>query len=403
LRLTENAIRDLARPSKGTAIFYDDTLPGFGLRISEGGTKSFVLTHGPRRKRETIGRFGIISIQDARTEAKRRLAEYTLGKEAITPIRWEDAVEEYLSEVRPQLKRRTFEDYKYYLGHYLRYGQTKLSALTPRDVREKIEKLSDTPAVKHRAFGVLRAFLTWAYRAHYVEHSPLARMKAPPPSRSRERVLDDVEIKALWRAVDDDTYGRIVKLLLLTGQRRGEIAGLTGSMIGADTITLPSQNTKNGRLHVIPLGTMAASILGRQRLAKTLYFPARGKTTPFNGFSKAKRELDERCGISDWTLHDLRRTFASGLAAQGVRLHVIERLLNHVSGSFGGIVGVYQRYNFLPEMRKAIEQWEAYVADLVRDQEAARLSAANVEPKLLPYLVNSSVDGEQNAVPADAA
>jgi integrase len=210
-------------------------------------------------------------------------------------------------------------------------------------------------------------------------------MKAPPPSRSRARVLNDIEIKAIWRALDDDIYGRIVKLLLLTGQRRGEIAGLTGSMIGADTITLPSEYAKNGRLHVIPLGTMAASILGRQRLPKTLYVPARGKSTPFNGFSKTKRELDERCGISDWTLHDLRRTFASGLAALGVPLHVIERLLNHVSGSFGGIVGVYQRYNFMPEMRHAIELWEAHVADLVRDQEPMLSVPVTTKPKLLAW------------------
>jgi integrase len=369
LRLTENSIREIKSPGKGATIFYDDTLAGFGVRVSEGGTKSFVLTHGPRRKRETIGRVGIISIQDARAEAKRRLAEYTLGKKAIKPIRWEDAVEEYLVEVRPHLKPRTYDDYEYYLGHYLRYGQTKLTALSPSEIRETIERLSNTPAVKHRVFGVLRAFLGWAYRAHYVDHSPLARMKAPPPSRSRERILNDIEIKAIWRALDDDIYGRIVKLLLLTGQRRGEIAALAGSMIGTDTITLPSENTKNGRQHVIPLGTMAASVLGRERLPRTLYFPARGKTTPFNGFSKAKYELDERCGVSDWTLHDLRRTFASGLASLGVPLHVIERLLNHVSGSFGGIVGVYQRYNFQPEMRDAITKWERYLGELTNEEK----------------------------------
>ena len=155
-------------------------------------------------------------------------------------------------------------------GWWSWYGRTKLPALTPRDIREKIEKLSGTPAVKHRAYSVLRAFLAWAHRRHYIEHSPRARMKAPPPSRSRERVLSDIEIKAIWRALDSDVYGRIVKLLLLTGQRRGEIAGLTGSMIGADTIILPSENTKNGPLYVIPPGTMAALILGRQRLPKRL-------------------------------------------------------------------------------------------------------------------------------------
>ena len=99
--------------------------------------------------------------------------------------------------------------------------------------------------------------------------------------------------------------------------------------------------------------------------ASRLVKRARGKTTPFNGFSKSKRNLDKRCGFSDWTIHDLRRSFASGLAAQGIQLPVIERLLNHVSGSFGGIVGVYQRYDFMPEMREAIKKWETHVRRLV--------------------------------------
>jgi integrase len=136
-------------------------------------------------------------------------------------------------------------------------------------------------------------------------------------------------------------------------------------MVGKDTITFPSDYTKNGRQHVLPLGGMAEEILGRLPARDALYFPARGKKTPFNGFSKAKAELDKRCSFSDWTIHDLRRTFASGLASVGVALPVIERLLNHVSGSFGGIVGVYQRYDFLPEMRAAIERWEDHVVRLV--------------------------------------
>ena len=112
---------------------------------------------------------------------------------------------------------------------------------------------------------------------------------------------------------------------------------------------------------------MAKALLTPSVPSAACYFPALGKTTPFNGYSKCKPKLERRCGVSNWTLHDLRRTFASGLASIGVALPVVERLLNHVSGSFGGIVGVYQRYDFFPEMQDAMSHWEKHLQRLIRD------------------------------------
>lgn len=365
MRLTDISIRALKTPSEGASIFYDDALTGFGVRVSEGGTKSYILTHGRRRQRETIGRVGVISLQDARAEAKLRLAEYTLGREKPKSVRWSDALQQYLAEVADTCKPRTHADYDYFLNRFVRYGDMKLSEISPHDIRQTIERLAHSPAVQHRAYTVLRAFLGWAHRKHYLDRNPMERMQAPPGSTPRERILSNDELKQVWLAAGDDTYGKIAKLLILTGQRRGEITGLTGAMVGIDTITFPPGYTKNGRQHVLPLGVMAKNVLGRERSGNDLYFPARGRTTPFNGFSKGKAQLDERCGFSDWTLHDLRRTFASGLASLGVQLPAIERLLNHVSGSFGGIVGVYQRYDFMPEMQDAIVRWEKYVGRLI--------------------------------------
>ncbi len=365
MRLTDISIRALKPPSKGAAIFYDDNIAGFGVRVSEGGTKSYILTHGRRRQRETIGRVGVIALQEARTEAKRRLAEYTLGREKPRSIGWSDALEKYLGEVADTCKPRTHADYDYFLKRYVRYGDTRLSDVSPHDICTTIERLSHTPAVQHRTYTVLRAFLRWAHRKHYIDRDPMERMQAPPASTPRDRILSLDELKRIWRSADNDAYGKIVKLLILTGQRRGEITGLTGCMVRTDAITLPSDHTKNGRQHVVPLGAMAKTILGHPRPRDVHYFPARGKKTPFNGFSKAKAKLDKRCGFSDWTVHDLRRTFASGLASVGIALPVIERLLNHVSGSFGGIVGVYQRYDFFPEMKDAIKRWEEHVQELL--------------------------------------
>ncbi len=365
MRLTDITIRTLKAPKKGVVLYSDDALSGFGVRVSQAGTKSFVLTHGPRRQRETIGRVGIISLSEARTEAKRRLAQYTLGKDKPKAITWNAAKDEYLAEREPELSAHTNRAYRYYLGRTFRYGTTKLTDITPYDLSHSLAKLNHTPVCQRYAYTTIRAFMRWAHRKHYLDRNPMERMQCPHPYVPRERVLSDAELARVWEAAGDDTFGRIVKLLILTGQRRGEVAQLKGSMIGTDTITLPAPLCKNRRSHTFPLGALAWTFLDPEMEADEYFFKGRGKETPFDGWSKCKPKLEERAGVKEWTLHDLRRTFASGLAAQGVSIPVIERLLNHISGSFGGIVGVYQRYDYLPEMRDAIEKWENHISRLV--------------------------------------
>ena len=366
MRLTDLSIKALATPARGARIYTDDLVPGFGVRVSQGGTKSFVLTHGPRHDRETVGRAGIISLQEARAEAKRRLAEYTLGKQKPMRKTWDAAKEEFLAEKAIKLKPRTHADYTYILNRDFRYGATRLDEITPHDIHRNLDRLRHTPVHQHHAFGILRAFIRWAHRRYYIDRNPLERMEAPQKGAARQRVLTDDELRRVWLAAGDDTFGRIVKLLILTGQRKGEITQLMGSMTGEGTVALPPWLTKNKREHIFPLGPLAASVLTAHPAPDAYFFLAAGKSTPFNGHSACKAKLDHRSGVSDWTLHDLRRTFASGLAALCVSLPVIERLLNHVSGSFGGIVGVYQRYDFFPEMQEAITRWEQHVLNVIQ-------------------------------------
>jgi integrase len=365
LRLTDISIRALETPATGVVVYADDTLSGFGVRVSSGGTKSYVLTHGPRRTRETIGRVDVLKLSEAREEAKRRLAGYTLGRVKPLSITWNAAMEEYFAEHGPKLKARTYADYSYYLNRHFRYGTTKLDELSPYTIASTINKLGNRPSTQRYAYGVIRAVMRWAHRKHYVDRNPMERMQNPQRYIPRERVLTDDELRQVWRAAGDDTFGKIVKLLILTGQRKGEITKLTGDMVGENTITFPALLTKNGRKHTIPLGTTARVLLDPISNESGYFFLASGKTTPFNGYSTCKPKLDKRSGVPNWTLHDLRRTFASGLAAQGVQLPVIERMLNHISGSFGGIVGVYQRYDFMPEMRDAIAKWESHLQNLM--------------------------------------
>jgi integrase len=311
---------------------------------------------------------GIVGLQEARNDAKRRLAEYTLGKTKPQAVSWDAAREEYLGEKIAKLKPRTHADYTYELNRHFKYGPTKLCDLSPRDLWKNLDRLSKTPAEQQHAFVTLRAFMRWAHRKHYTDRNPMERMQAPHRYIARDRILTNEELKKVWHVAGDDAFGRLVKLLILTGQRVGEIRQLMPEMIGEDTITLPSWLAKNSREHVIPLSATAKSILPLENAGQYL-LPARGTEgrKPFNGFSTAKPKLDKRCGVSGWVLHDLRRTFASGLASIGVTIPVIERLLNHVSGSFSGIVGVYQRYDFFPEMRDAISRWEDHVQKLTQD------------------------------------
>ena len=199
-------------------------------------------------------------------------------------------------------------------------------------------------------------------------------MKTPPKNGSRERVLRDEELGTLLAALrapqwHADPFKCICLLLAYTGQRRGEIAALEWSWIAEDAITFPKWITKNGITHAIPLTPMVKDILAQvPKLSDKYVFPAARqrseKTTVFNGWSKPKAALDQECPIPSWTLHDLRRTFATGMQRLGVRLEVTEALLNHTSGSQGGVVGIYQKYHWYPEKLDALTKWETFLATL---------------------------------------
>ena len=179
------------------------------------------------------------------------------------------------------------------------------------------------------------------------------------------------------------TFATIVELLLLTGQRRGEIAGLRHEWIDWDkrTITIPAAITKNKRVHRIPFGDQVETLL-RKGKSKGVLFPGRGTNTPFDGWSKCKPKFDEDCPLPHWTLHDLRRTFATNLAALGVPVHVTEKALNHVSGTTGGIVAVYQRHTYEKEIREAMELWERSITDLLETPALV----STVQPAPVPML-----------------
>jgi integrase len=198
----------------------------------------------------------------------------------------------------------------------------------------------------------------------------------------RDRALDDHEIASVYLAAQNLGYpfGPFTQLAIILGQRRGEIAALRRSWINltSRTITFPREVMKGNRPHVIPYGSTATAIFESLLPSGDLLFPARGTADrPLSGFSKFKLALDKEIGTIDpFTIHDLRRSFASGLQCVGIRIDVTEWLLAHRSGSFAGIVSVYQQHDLMPEMRDAVSKWETHVASLVTAREQVSATRA---------------------------
>jgi integrase len=360
-QLSDTAIR-AAKPTAARFTIWDSGLRGFGLRVFPGGAKTFIVLIGPGR-RQSIGRYPLISLSDARTEARRILAEKTLGKVRPTHTAFEEARDAFLKECE-RLRPLTQKLYRHHLSTHYPFGRASIGDITPREIVRRLNALNDRPGEKEHAARIGRTFFKWCVSQHILDRSPMETVAKPPVGASRERVLSEDELKAVYQAACGLTSGfhRLVCLLIHTGGRRGEITALRWQNIGQEAITLPAETTKGGRVRT------TKALVDRFPRTGEYVFPAarqvNSNTTVMTGYSAAKRAFDQECGITGWTLHDLRRTYATALQRLGIRLEVVETLLGHV-GSRAGIVGVYQRYGFEPEMREAVEKWETHLTSLI--------------------------------------
>jgi integrase len=366
LALTDLSIRHL-KPAPGKRVTYlDRTVKGFGIRVTENGQMSYVLTYGPNRNRIKLGDVGVLKLAQARDKARTILAERQLGvHQPKGRETYENAVELFLGACKAKNRPRTIRDYTRLLKRH-GFGRERLCDIKPRDIQQKLDDLSSTPGEHAHATTALKIFFAFCVRRHLLDQSPMLRVEPPSRLESRSRVLSVEELKAIWNACDG-RFGNIVRLCILTGQRRSEIAHLTAEMIEGDVIRLPASLTKNKREHLFPIGPTTAAIFAT--LPRTGYlFPAlkesKKGSTVFNGWAKEKAKLDAASRISGWVLQDLRRTLVTNWAALGIRQEVTEKYINHVSGSQAGIVSVYQRHTFLPEMHEAVDKWERHLISL---------------------------------------
>ena len=263
-----------------------------------------------------------------------------------------------------------------------KWGNRRIQDITRRDVIELLDGLTDRGLGigANRSFALVRKLFNWAVERDIIAETPCKGIRPPVSEVSRDRLLSDDEIKAFWKATEAIGYpfGPLFRLLLLTGQRLGEVAEMSASELRPDERmwTIPKERAKNNSVHDVPLSDAALAVLeALPRIAGTRRFLFTTTTeTAVSGFSKSKEGLDRiMAPTTPWRLHDLRRTVASGMARLGINLPVIEKVLNHTSGSFAGIVGVYQRHSFADEKRQALEAWGRFVTALVEDRPAKNI------------------------------
>lgn len=395
--LSDMTLRTL-KPATTQVTHWDKGLKSFGIRVSPGGTMTWVLLLGQERQRIKLGNYPVIGLKDARELARRHLAERTLGQHKRRAVSFQEALDTFeATHLKNKRQKTTYELKRLLKKHFVpKLGRKQLSDLDAHHVTDITDRL--TPGTAWHAYAAVQTFLNWTVARRYISTSPLAGVPSPPKSTPRARVLSDAEVKSIWEACEqsgghkfpaDDGYARrdkgydllnendiapaalpahfatIVRLLILTGQRRGEIAALRADYISNDTCTLPASLTKNGREHTFPITSLTLQIAFSSN-CRPLLFPARGKSgTPFNGWSKSKTALDRLSGVTDWTLHDIRRTVATRMAEMGIPIHVIEAILNHQSGVISPLARVYNRHNWLAEMRDAMDKWEARLRAII--------------------------------------
>jgi integrase len=373
MKLTAKSVATLAAPAgKTDAFIWDTDMPGFGIRV-RGDSRRWVIQYriGSQQRRESLGDVRKVRLDAARKIARQRFASIELGVDpvaekatAATRLTFAAVAAMYLDFKKPLLRPSSFAAAKrYFTVHCAPFSTRPLEGIQRVDVAARLQELGKVHGrvAAARARANLSALFSWAMREGLVEANPVVATNNPAAGiSSRERVLDSAEIQRIWNACGDDDFGAIVRLLLLTGQRRNEIADLRWSEVDLDSalITLPTARTKNKRQHAVPLSIPALAILQSRPHAadRDLIFGAGDRG--FTSWSNSKRAFDSVVGeLPPWTLHDLRRSVATGMADIDVDPHVIEAVINHASGSKRGVAGIYNRSSYERQKRLALDRW----------------------------------------------
>jgi len=405
MKLTNAVALKLALPpGKSDHIVFDEQLPGFGIRVRGGGTKTWFVQYriGKRQHRLKLGTLERLDADEARKRARKALGQVEDGRNPQVERQeqrdraaetFETVSRLYLASVQKRLRIRSFVEVRRHIEKYWApFASTSIHHINRRMVALRVTEIASGsgPVAANRARATLSAMFGWAMREGIVEANPVIGTNKAAEEASRERVLSAGELAEIWAACREDAHGRMVRLLMLTGQRRQEVGGMSWEEInlGRGIWSLPGERTKNKRPHAVPLTPSAVAILeSAPRRAGRDYVFGEGKAG-FSGWARCKEGLDRRIKearakaaaaagkraglpqpVTGWRLHDLRRTVATGMAELGVQPHIIEAVLNHVSGHKAGVAGVYNRAGYEPEVRAALALWSDHVRAIVEGTE----------------------------------
>jgi integrase len=392
MRLTIKTADGLKLPKgKRDYIEFDDEIPGFGLRIREGGSRTWVFQYriGSKQRRMVLGsaKSARLSLADVQKTASRLHHRVELGEDPAmdreVAIRDADntfsaLVDQYLEARKSEWRPRSEAEIKRHLTKHAKpLRSMPIAAISQRNVAGLLGDLAKGAGnvTANRVRASLCAFFGWVIREGIkLPEGNVASYTGKRDEKSRDRVLSGAELKTIWGACLDDDYAAVLKLLILTGQRANEIALLRCEEIADNQIELPGERTKNGRAHIVPLSKPANSILADFRKDDRTFVFGRDDTG-FQGWSKAKEQIDARIAeagkpLEHWTVHDLRRTVATHMAELGIQPHIVEAVLNHVSGHKGGVAGIYNRATYDKEKREALNFWAEHVSALVEGGKA---------------------------------
>jgi integrase len=387
LNLTHNTVAGLKPPPRGQADYWDTRTPGFGVRVSTGGAKTYVMMYraNGRKRRMVIGRFPVMGLADARDKARKYLGQVAAGEDPGAEKQAQRQGETFAELAALYLERwaaehkkasSASEDKRMLEADLAAWNERKLETIGRADVIALLDRIVARGASiqANRTRALISKLFNFAIARGLVEHNPASHIPRPTAERTRDRVLSADEIRVLWLAAEHERpkVAALFKLALLTAARRTEILGMRWDEIdiASGWWTIPRERSKNGLAHRIPLVPCAVEVLRGLQLTSDdeFVFPGGRLERPVMNPQKWLRRIREVTGIANFRLHDLRRTVASNLTALGVPRLTVSKLLNHAEA---GVTAVYDRHSYDGEKRAALLRWETRLREIVSGRSAS--------------------------------
>jgi integrase len=431
--ITQLFLERISPPKAGRVEYWDTAQPGLCLRVSASGAKSWACMYrvSGKQVRETLGTIAEIPrVADARALAEASIEKAKGGVHPIAERQAEAkrlamntvnaAAKKWLAACK--LKPKTIKGYKQIFDHDVlpRWGARPLAEITKADVLELLndkatrrdrrrDGATGSPVQANRVLTRLRTFFGWCVANDLIARDPSAGVRRPlPKEEARDRVLSDDELRAFSAATAkiDPVAGGLFRMLLVTAQRRDEVAGMRRSEIdeAARQWVIPAARTKNGREHVVALNDFALKVIAAAASGDVVFPPGAGRAGI--DFARTKARLDAEMGEAlkePFVLHDLRRTATSLMARLGIEPHVADRVLNHVAGTIHGVARTYNRFDYLEERRLALEALGRFVSGLVEERLPGKVAEARVKLWLRAERARGEAEAAGNVVPFDAA